>query len=277
MGGAAAPAPAHSHAPGQGHAHAQAPRRAPRRARPISSPRCKHTVAVSSGKGGVGKSTVAVNLALALRQGGATVGLVDIDVYGPDVPLMMGTQGTPGHVRQQDHPGRGARPEDHVDRPARRRERAAGVARPDDPLVRPADAQGRELGRARLPRVRHAAGHRRRPALAVAGRAAGRCGDGDDAAGRGAARRAQGASRCSSKLNVPDRGHRREHELLRAPDTGNQLRHLRRRRRAEARRRVRRAAARPGYRSISRRARAATRALPITVRRPDSAPGPCVP
>ena len=59
-------------------------------------PDVKHTVAVSSGKGGVGKSTVAVNLALALKQKGHTVGLVDVDVYGPDVPLMMGTKGKPG-------------------------------------------------------------------------------------------------------------------------------------------------------------------------------------
>src|SRR3989454_6774503 len=59
-------------------------------------PEVKHTVAVSSGKGGVGKSTIAVNLALALRQTGAQVGLVDVDVYGPDVPLMMGARGRPG-------------------------------------------------------------------------------------------------------------------------------------------------------------------------------------
>jgi ATP-binding protein involved in chromosome partitioning len=58
-------------------------------------PEVKHTVAVSSGKGGVGKSTVAVNLALALKQKGHAVGLVDVDVYGPDVPLMMGTKGRP--------------------------------------------------------------------------------------------------------------------------------------------------------------------------------------
>jgi ATP-binding protein involved in chromosome partitioning len=59
-------------------------------------PEVKHTVAVSSGKGGVGKSTIAVNLALALKQMGAQVGLVDVDVYGPDVPLMMGARGRPG-------------------------------------------------------------------------------------------------------------------------------------------------------------------------------------
>ncbi len=59
-------------------------------------PEVKHTIAVSSGKGGVGKSTIAVNLALALQRAGAQVGLVDVDVYGPDVPLMMGARGRPG-------------------------------------------------------------------------------------------------------------------------------------------------------------------------------------
>jgi ATP-binding protein involved in chromosome partitioning len=59
-------------------------------------PDVKYTVAVSSGKGGVGKSTIAVNLALALKQMGSEVGLVDVDVYGPDVPLMMGARGRPG-------------------------------------------------------------------------------------------------------------------------------------------------------------------------------------
>ncbi len=59
-------------------------------------PDVKHTIAVSSGKGGVGKSTVAVNLALALHEAGARVGLVDVDVYGPDIPMMMGARGKPG-------------------------------------------------------------------------------------------------------------------------------------------------------------------------------------
>jgi len=55
----------------------------------------KHILAVSSGKGGVGKSTVAVNLAVALASTGARVGLLDCDVYGPDIPMMMGLSGAP--------------------------------------------------------------------------------------------------------------------------------------------------------------------------------------
>jgi ATP-binding protein involved in chromosome partitioning len=55
----------------------------------------KNVIAVGSGKGGVGKSTVATNLAVALRNSGASVGLVDSDVYGPNIPTMMGAQGTP--------------------------------------------------------------------------------------------------------------------------------------------------------------------------------------
>jgi ATP-binding protein involved in chromosome partitioning len=55
----------------------------------------KNTVAVASGKGGVGKSTVAVNVAVALAKAGASVGLLDTDVYGPSIPLMMGTNAKP--------------------------------------------------------------------------------------------------------------------------------------------------------------------------------------
>ncbi len=55
----------------------------------------KNTIAVASGKGGVGKSTVAVNLAVSLAAAGAKVGLLDADVYGPSIPLMMGRQDKP--------------------------------------------------------------------------------------------------------------------------------------------------------------------------------------
>ena len=61
-------------------------------------PNVKHIVAVGSGKGGVGKSTVAVNLAIALKKRGQKVGLLDADIYGPSVPRMMGVAGAKPEV-----------------------------------------------------------------------------------------------------------------------------------------------------------------------------------
>jgi ATP-binding protein involved in chromosome partitioning len=61
----------------------------------------KNLVAVASGKGGVGKTTVAVNLAIALKKLGATVGLLDADVYGPNVPVMLGTSEQPRAVDEK--------------------------------------------------------------------------------------------------------------------------------------------------------------------------------
>ncbi len=61
-------------------------------------------IAIGSGKGGVGKTTVSVNLALALHRLGRRVGLLDADVYGPNVPLMMGTRETPRGHAESIHP-----------------------------------------------------------------------------------------------------------------------------------------------------------------------------
>lgn len=60
---------------------------------PSPIPGIRHLIGVGSGKGGVGKSTVAVNLALALSRTGARCGLLDVDMYGPSVPVMMGLRG----------------------------------------------------------------------------------------------------------------------------------------------------------------------------------------
>ncbi|MCC6731305.1 MAG: Mrp/NBP35 family ATP-binding protein [Chthonomonadales bacterium] len=68
--------------------------RAEKRTGPLI-PGVKHVVAVASGKGGVGKSTVACNLAVALAQSGARVGILDADIYGPTIPLMMGVDEEP--------------------------------------------------------------------------------------------------------------------------------------------------------------------------------------
>jgi ATP-binding protein involved in chromosome partitioning len=63
-------------------------------AQKVTLPGVKHVVAVASGKGGVGKSTVATNLALALHMLGRRVGLLDADIYGPSIPIMMGVAET---------------------------------------------------------------------------------------------------------------------------------------------------------------------------------------
>jgi ATP-binding protein involved in chromosome partitioning len=80
---------------GEVHVRLVAPHGSPPNASSSLIPQVKSTVAVASGKGGVGKSTVAVNLSVALRRTGARVGLMDTDVYGPSVPALMGSRSAP--------------------------------------------------------------------------------------------------------------------------------------------------------------------------------------
>ena len=67
----------------------------PQQQGPQALPGVRNVVAVGSGKGGVGKTTISVNLAVALARTGYKVGLLDADIYGPNVPLMIGTSATP--------------------------------------------------------------------------------------------------------------------------------------------------------------------------------------
>ena len=85
---------------GHGHGHGQKP--------PLLLPDVKAIVAVASGKGGVGKSTVAVNLAVSLARAGHRTGLLDADIYGPSLPRMLGLSRKPEVRGRQDDPA--ARP-----------------------------------------------------------------------------------------------------------------------------------------------------------------------
>ena len=91
-----APATPHAHAPG--HRHAPAPAAAGQQSGKRGVPGVDAIIAVASGKGGVGKSTTAVNLALGLAANGLKVGVLDADIYGPSMPRLLGIRGKPETV-----------------------------------------------------------------------------------------------------------------------------------------------------------------------------------
>ena len=164
----------------------------------------KNIVAVASGKGGVGKSTVAVNLALAWAAQGARVGMLDADIYGPSQPLMLGLEGQ----RPTSPDGKHLQPLESHGVAAMSIGFLVDAEQPmvwRGPMVTQALTQllsETRLGRARLPRRRHAAGHGRYPAHARAARAGGRRGDRHHAAGHSAADARKGL-KMFEKVSVP--------------------------------------------------------------------------
>ena len=118
-----------------------------RRPRQMPGSGIKHMIAVASGKGGVGKSTTAVNLALGLQAIGLKAGILDADIYGPSQPRLLGPQRpAAGRWRQQAAAHGGLRPQGHVDGLPGRRGHAHHLARADGGLGADPDAARRGPG-----------------------------------------------------------------------------------------------------------------------------------
>ena len=231
----------------------------------------KNTIAVASGKGGVGKSTVAVNIAVALAKTGAAVGLLDADVYGPSIPLMMGVHDKPLMKNNKIVP---------LEAYGVKLMSIGFILDPDKaliwrgPLVAQLitqflnDVDWGDLDYLVLdlppgtgdvaidPRAEDS--HLRR-------------GDRDHAAGRGAGRREKGPQDVRGGENADPR-HRREHERLHLPELQHGPRHLRQRRRQADRRGKQRRAARPDPDRSRSSASAATKACRWSRRTPIQSP-----
>ena len=189
-------------------------------------PNVRRVVAVASGKGGVGKTTVTVNLAMALVESGLRVGVFDADVYGPNVPLLLGITRQEGAaaylpiVRASSEPY--IDPIERFGLPADVLRAADGRAgrRPLRPAAdrapRAADDAGRQVGRAGRPPARSPAGQRRAAPHPVGPGAHRRRGGGHHTAGPLPAR-CRTLARSLPAQPHPDPGDRGEHEHLDLP------------------------------------------------------------
>jgi ATP-binding protein involved in chromosome partitioning len=181
----------------------------------------RHIIGIGSGKGGVGKSTVASNLAVALARAGRRVGLLDADIYGPSQPRMMGVNKRPSSPDGKTIiPLQGAWRHLHVHRLHAARGKGRGLARPDADGRAAADADAGGVGGARRPSRRPAARDRGRRHDAVPEIR----GDGGDRrlhpAGRGASGCAQGAQHVRASQDAGPRPDREHGQLPSAPIAG---------------------------------------------------------